>query len=321
MGRSLHIVALLVGCSAGEGGAPADGRERDGGEGVSWPAVDTTHDCPVADFTAAGTFALQTGQVYDVEDGEELRLDLYVPDAPGPHPGVAMVHGGGFTTGSLGYMERAAQHYASAGFVVLNVEYRRVPAVGLDDLVRDVVCSIRWGLSEADALGLAPDCVGTMGESAGAYLASMASLAGTDPAFSRGCDTGDDVDVLVRWSVPYYGISDLPLFEASGQLGTLMPGLAELADMSVEALSPTAYAGRDPGVGFFLPHGTIDTVVPVSQSEVFHAALARAGHPVELRLLDGVPHGFVAGNGFDGAANQSIQLDIESFIREMNAAR
>ncbi|MEC8422785.1 MAG: alpha/beta hydrolase, partial [Myxococcota bacterium] len=232
MGRSLHTVALvLAGCSAGEDAAPAEGA---GGASVSWPAVDTAVDCPVADFTAGGTYALQTGQIYDVEGGQELRLDLYVPDAPGPHPGVVMVHGGGFTSGSPAYMERAARHYASAGFVVLNVEYRRVPAVGLDDLVRDVVCSIRWGLSEADVLGLAPGCVGTMGESAGGYLASMASLAGTDPAFSHGCDAGADVDVLVRWSVPYYGISDLPLFEASGQLGTLMPGLAELADMSVE---------------------------------------------------------------------------------------
>jgi pectinesterase len=167
---------LLAACA---GAPPA----ADTGAPASWPTVDTTAACPAVDFAAAGSFALTRDVVYDVEDGEDLLLDLYTPDTAGPRPAVVMVHGGGFTAGSRGYMDRAAEHFAASGFVVLNVEYRRFPAVNLDDLVRDVVCSVKWGTAEADALGIAPGCIGTMGESAGGYLVSMTSLAGTDPAF------------------------------------------------------------------------------------------------------------------------------------------
>ncbi len=315
---------LLIAC--GEATAPSSATHTtseavDTGDAVEWPTLDTSQACPVVDFSASGTYTTTRDVVYDVEDGDELLLDLYLPDTDGPRPGVVMVHGGGFTSGSRSYMDRAAEHYASAGFVVVNVEYRRVPSFALDDLVRDVVCSVQWTLAEADTLGLDPHCLGTLGESAGGYLVSMASLAGTDPTFSRGCEAGADVDVLPRWSVPYYGISDLPAFESAEGLGVLMPGLAELAGMSLEALSPTTYVGRDPAVGFFLPHGTADTVVPPSQSEVFFDVLSPSPHPVELRLLDGVDHGFMTGDGFWGEANRAVQADIEAFVLEMNAAR
>ena len=136
-----------------------------------------------------------------------------------------------------------------------------------------------------------------------------------------GCDSGDELHALTRWSVPYYGIFDIPTFAEVSGLGALMPGLAELAGLSVEDLSPTSYVERDPAVGFFLPHGTADDLVPHSQSEVFHEALSPAGHPVELRLLDGVSHGFMTGDGFWGEANQGVQQDIEAFVLQMNAAR
>ena len=316
---AILLVPWLLACRSSLDKGASVVEETD--SGMVWPGIDTTQACPSVDFAVDGSYTLTEDVVYDIEDGEELLLDLYQPDLPGPRPAVVMVHGGGFTSGSRSYMSRAAEHYASAGFVVLNVEYRRIPSHTLDALTRDVVCSMKWALSEADALGLDPSCVGTMGESAGGYLASMAAMAGTDPTFSWGCDAGADLLPLARWSVPYYGIFDIPSFAEVSGLGALMPGLAELAGLSTEALSPTSYAGRDPAVGFFLPHGTNDTLVPHSQSEVFHETLVLAGHPVELRLLDGVSHGFMTGDGFWGEANQAVQQDIEAFVLQMNAAR
>ncbi|HCH66056.1 MAG TPA: hypothetical protein DFR83_24855 [Deltaproteobacteria bacterium] len=314
------LLAGIIPCSACTP-KPAEPVDSAMDDPVDWPAIDTTEDCPAVDFTAEGSFAVTSDVVYDQEDGEDLLLDLYLPDAEGPRPGIVMVHGGGFTSGDRGYMAAAAEHYAAAGFVVLNVEYRRVPTHGLDALTRDVVCSVKWALAEADTIGLNRACLGTIGESAGGYLASMASLAGSDPLFTEGCDTGGELDALTRWSVPYYGIADLPAFEAADGLGVLMPWLAELAGLTVEALSPTSYVARDPSVGFYLPHGTEDDVVPPSQSEVFHGVLEPAGHPTQLRLMPGVGHGFVAGGGFWGEDNQAIQADIEDFVQQMNRAR
>ena len=315
---ALPLLLALTACAADP---QAAGTDTGSPPPIDWPGIDTKQACPAVDFSAEGTFTVTPDVVYDREGGEDLLLDLYLPDQDGPRPGVVMVHGGGFTSGDRGYMGAAAEYYAAAGFVVLNVEYRRVPVHGLDDLTRDVVCSVKWALAEADTIGLDPACLGTIGESAGGYLVAMTTLAGTDPLFAQGCDVGDDLDALTRWTVPYYGISDLPAFEAADGLGVLMPWLAELAELSVEQLSATTYVGRDPAVGVFLPHGTSDTVVPPSQSEVFHAALEPAGHPVELHLLPGVGHGFVTGSGFWGDDNQSVQGDVEAFVLEMNAAR
>src|SRR5205823_12153290 len=51
--------------------------------------------------------------------------DVWRPDDGGQnHPGVVVMHGGGFTSGSRGQMTDEAQTLACASFVVLNVDYR-----------------------------------------------------------------------------------------------------------------------------------------------------------------------------------------------------
>src|SRR5437763_1829506 len=44
-------------------------------------------------------FRCERGVVYRTEPGPDLALDLYLPLAPGPHPLVVVVHGGGWCGG------------------------------------------------------------------------------------------------------------------------------------------------------------------------------------------------------------------------------
>ena len=254
--------------------------------------------------------------VFDTPGGTPLTLDPYLPDAAGPHPAVVMVHGGSFVGGDPSYMAVAAEHYANAGFVVLNVNYRKVLEAPLDEVVGDVVCATRWAVAHADELGFDPACMGTMGESAGAYLAAMAAFAAQDPAYATPCEAAGDAVAVSRWTVPYYGIHDIVAYEAEHPLGTSIASLVRSAGQTPEGMSPVGYVGIDPALAVFLPHGLDDDAIPASQSQILHDALEPAGHRSELRLLDGVPHGFVTGVGFDGDANQGIQPDIEAFVRE-----
>jgi dipeptidyl aminopeptidase/acylaminoacyl peptidase len=57
------------------------------------------------------------------------------------------------------------------------------------------------------------------------------------------------------------------------------------------AASPTTYVDRyDPPV--LILHGTADKTVDVQQSEVFAAALKKAGVEHELVIVEGAPHTF-----------------------------
>ena len=55
-----------------------------------------------------------------------LRLDLVRPAAPGPHPLVVYVPGGGFVRAPRGLARRERAFVAAAGYAVASVEYRTV---------------------------------------------------------------------------------------------------------------------------------------------------------------------------------------------------
>ena len=84
MPRPLLITWVFFGCQA------ATEPELDDTEAPSTPSVDTRHACPDVTFDAPGGYDLTTDVVYDIEDGEELLLDLYMPHATGTRPGVVM---------------------------------------------------------------------------------------------------------------------------------------------------------------------------------------------------------------------------------------
>merc|ERR1712185_541914 len=106
---ALLVIPWLMACTADDKSAGSlVGDTADGEDGV-WPRVDTAQDCPGVDFAADGAYTRTADVVYDTEAGEALLLDVYLPELAGPRPGVVMVHGGGFTSGSRSYMERAAE--------------------------------------------------------------------------------------------------------------------------------------------------------------------------------------------------------------------
>lgn len=306
-------VSVLAACAAPTGSADSDAPAEVLGAG--WRKADPQYVCPAVAFDAPGTHTRVEGVVFDTPGDATLTLDQYLPDAAGPHPGVVMIHGGSFIGGDPSYMARAAEHYANAGFVVLNIEYRKVSRAPIDAVVGDAVCAARWAVAHAEELGIDPACMGTMGESAGGYLASMVAFAAQDPAYATPCEAAGDAVMTSRWTVPYYGIHDIVAFEPE-PLGEALARLVESAGSTPEAMSPVRYVGIDPGLAVFLPHGLADDAIPASQSEILHQALQQAGHRSELRLLEGVPHGFVTGEGFDGEANQGIESDIEAFVQE-----
>jgi dipeptidyl aminopeptidase/acylaminoacyl peptidase len=87
--------------------------------------------------------------------------------------------------------------------------------------------------------------------------------------------------------VDLYGPAELLEYHDVKWLGKTRAETPEL----YRAASPTTYADKnDPPI--LILHGTADTTVALSQSELFAAALKKAGTEHELVVVEGAPHTF-----------------------------
>ncbi len=211
-------------------------------------------------------------------------MDAYVPNAPGPHPGIIIVHGGGWVRGDRRVdVQPLFQPLENAGFAWFSISYRLAKdATQIGAGIQDVEQAVRYVHDHAAEFNVDPDRLALVGESAGAQLASMAAL-------SPGVD--------VKAVVAFYSPSDLVSLAKESQyvpesLRRQIKGTPweSLVLAGLQELSPINHvrAGMPP---FLLIHGTSDSLVPYEQSERMCAAVRRAGGQCELYPVKGGGHG------------------------------
>lgn len=232
---------------------------------------------------------------------QTLKADLYKPDAnTDPRPAVLMVHGGGWEGRSRDDMRSMARHYARAGFLVMNVDYRFTPEYQFPAQLHDVQIAMHWLHDNAERLSIDPDRIAAVGFSSGAHLVSlMAMVAGQ----------GSDIDR------PYGGTQTRPFAVVSGgtpsDLRKFDNGrLVEQFLGGTRAEEPDAYALASPVVHVhdqappvFLFHGTWDGLVPPDQGADYYAALSAEG--VHAKLFRQRLRGHVTSLLFSGDASRA----------------
>jgi para-nitrobenzyl esterase len=130
------------------------------------------------------------------EEGEDcLRLNIWSPREPGPHPVMVWIHGGSFSHGSGAHAWYRAQSFAERGIVAVTINYRVGPfgfcdftalGPGWEESVNlglaDQACALAWVHTNIAAFGGDPQRITLVGESAGAMSViahfGMASSAG-----------------------------------------------------------------------------------------------------------------------------------------------
>ncbi len=117
----------------------------------------------------------------DVEYGHikglSLKADVYYPkDRSGKYPGVAMVHGGGWISGSKENEKFMAVELASKGYVVIAVGYRLADVAPYPAGVEDIETGIEWLKKNHRRYGLNKKKVAVLGESAGAQIATLVGV-------------------------------------------------------------------------------------------------------------------------------------------------
>lgn len=242
-------------------------------------APDESHALPETDWE------VERGVVYTPKDWPEpLRADLYRPVSEGPLPGVLMVHGGSWARGSRSHMNDFAEHLASHGFVVMNIDYRLAPEHRFPAQLHDLQQATHWLRLEAEELNLDSHRVGGFGYSAGAHLVSLLGLVASQPGSELDQPYGGPktrLSAVVAGGLP----SDLRKFGSGRILRDFLGGPMEEVPDLYEAASPVSHITRE-APPFFLFHGRWDKLVPVHHSTDFQAALAVQGVYAELVLLE-----------------------------------
>jgi acetyl esterase len=236
----------------------------------------------------------------DVEYGKagkySLRLDLHIPDGPGPFAAVILVHGGAWIAGDrTSDTQPLFAPLSEAGFAWFSINYRLAGDVVRNPLSaalqtgaaeNDVRRAVEFVKEHASEYRVNPGKIVLIGLSAGGQLASMAALRpGTNGA--------------VQGVVAFYSPTDLATLARTSTLipenireavqGTVFD---EILIAGLKQFSPITYVSAT-SPPFLLIHGSDDNFVPFAQSERFRDKLVAAGVRCELYRVEGGGHGIV----------------------------
>jgi acetyl esterase/lipase len=236
-----------------------------------------------------GSVTVQENVLYGSVNGSELRLDVYQPSGPRTevHPGVLLIHGGGWTSLDKGTMSRMGQFLARSGFVAFSVNYRllqgkenRWPAQ-LDDAQR----AVRWVRANAAKYGVNPERIGAFGHSAGAQLAALLGMEETrDNSDSALAKYSSRVQAVVDVSGPTDFTTEKDPDGLAFLANLLGTGYSDHPEVWREA-SPVFHVSKG-DAPFLIMHGTQDQNVPIAQAQELFEKLQSAGVPASFIKFD-----------------------------------
>ncbi len=243
------------------------------------------------------------GIVYGTPRGKTLAADLYAPDAPGPHPVIVSVHGGGWNQGSRASHADWGRYLAERGYALFATDRRHFDAdePAFPGVIHDLQTAVRYVRMSAQRLGVDPDRLALMGDSSGGYIAAMAGLVG-DAGVSRDRETEpcSGASCAVSAVIAVYGVFDLAAewtFEQTARpfdrVSEKLIGVPLVDDrLRYFQASPAAYATRDRNqVAFLLSWGTEDDVVSEKlHSRPFAQLLGQPNFNVQCVILPHAQH-------------------------------
>lgn len=229
-----------------------------------------------------------TNVTYCTPDGLPQKMDIYFPDAGGPWPVLAYVHGGSWMHGDKSEAGMFANLMTSQGYLVVSINYRLYPSAQFPAMIQDVKCAIRSLRANAAQYNLDPNRIGAVGASAGGHLVG---LLGTTEA-SAGWDVGEYLDQSSRVQavIAMAGVMDLSRnfpnadIEAMKRIG--------FGEYNVVEASPITHITPD-DPPFLLIHGDRDELVPYEQSQLMYDRLVQSNVPAQLVIVKNAGHSVI----------------------------
>lgn len=252
--------------------------------------------------------------VYGTGGGTPLELDLYSPEnLSAPVPGMIFIHGGGWRSGKRQDYKFYTTRFAKHGYVVATVTYRLKEAGYFPNCVEDVKCAVRWMRANAAKLNVDPNRIAVIGGSAGGHLSMMVGYC-SDVAEFEGSGGNEGVSSAVQAVIDIYGPADFTMPENRNHplLTNFLQGTFEEIPEKFIKASPITYLDpSDPPT--LIIHGTIDSLVPVEQSDRLAEKFQAMGKEYWYDRLDGWPHAMDVAN----PVNQRVEKVTLAFLEEI----
>lgn len=243
----------------------------------------------------------QSGEIEILRDIEyakpnnvSLKLDLCRPKGlTTPRPGMILTHGGGFRTDDKRALLDECQELAKLGYVAATVNYRFAPAYPYPAQIDDVQYAVRWLRANATTYKIDPNNMGSLGGSAGGYLATMLGVRDTRDT-NRGLNTySSKVKVVIdRFGVPM-DTTDPSVVNPSGPYADLQKEVMDdylrgytVTPQLLSEISPITYASSG-DAPLLAVHSVNDQLAPIVHSQRIVAALTNAGVPAKLEPFQG----------------------------------
>lgn len=235
-----------------------------------------------------GPDAVETLDIFPAAGGAE--------DAGGPVPVQVFIHGGYWKMMHKDDFSYVSQAFAPQGCATVVINYGLIPAVDMDELVRQCRAALAWTHRNAASFGGDPDRIFISGHSAGGHLVAM--MMATDwPTFD---DLSPDLPRdLIKGGCGISGLYDLEPIR--------LCFLNDDLNLGVEAAqrnSPLALAPGGPG-RLLLAVGGEEGPEYLRQSEDLAAAWRQHGIDVEVKVLEGQNHFTIVEQLSDPAADLS----------------
>lgn len=259
---------------------------------------------------------VEKGIEYGKGGDVSLKLDLYQPiggDGTGDplRPAIIFVHGGAWKGGNREIYHYYCVKLAEKGYVVATVSYRLSDVAPFPAAVQDVKCAVRWLRANAERLHVDPNRIAMAGGSAGGHLSMMAGYVTDNPEL-EGTGGNPDESSRIQAVVNFYGPTDLTTeFARDNDVVVKFLGGESYADKPelYQLASPNSHVSADDPPTLIL-HGSIDTVVPISQAELLVDKLKAAGVPYEYDRVEGWPHTM----DLEANVNRHCLAKIEEFL-------
>ena len=220
--------------------------------------------------------------------------ELFLPKAKGPHPVVALLHGGCFLEQYQGFPQTSAlaADLAGRGYAVWNIEYRKLgeAGAGYPGTFQDVAAAFDALRAEAPKHDLDLSRVVAIGHSAGGHLALWAASRSRIPSSSP-LHAANPLKIGAVISLA--GIGDL---KGQAKAWAIPCGEDTLDRLLDTAHRKAPYADTSPaellptGVRVVMVHGVFDHVMPPYTGRAYAEQVRKAGDPVEVVIVPNAGH-------------------------------
>lgn len=227
---------------------------------------------------------------------ERQVLDIFSPADAKNLPVVFWIHGGGWQAGDKTDVQIKPRVFNEKGFVFVSTNYRLLPSVEMETIVRDVAQSIRWVHDHIAEYGGDPQRMLVMGHSAGAQLAALICTderylksEGLSLAIVKGCVPVDgdtyDIPAMIETTETRWRVHGLPRAKF---------GHREKFGHTAEKhrdFSAVTHVAKDKGIPPFLLLHVAEHPDVSAQAQRLGTALKDAGVPVTVFGARDTTHG------------------------------